>query len=290
MSDSSKSTGQLPDDRVRQQRRGVPFAQIPDELICDTAVSAGAVRLWALLQRYANGGGIAWPGQDTLAEHLGVSERSIQNYIRELSQTGWLTVERTFRSGRKAGNIYTVNWDRHDTQKTTSAEDDDTKNSAGRDTKNFAGLYKNENQDEQEPTSPPRVPPKPKHERKLSSTAESGWIREVASEEFTRRHGYAPPELIGRKGDNWESAIADLIVKDKVPVEAVEEVARKVWDYEFHASRFLNTKKVRESFTAALTAVRSRPRGGAARQATDKSRMLREAAQIAREKEAVSAV
>ena len=86
----------------------VRFAQVPEGLILDRAVSANAVRVWALLQRYAGSiDGTAFPGKTALAAALDASTRSVRNWLAELERAGWIEVERrTDGSGRTTSNRY----------------------------------------------------------------------------------------------------------------------------------------------------------------------------------------
>lgn len=86
---------------------GGPFAQILLEVIEDTALSAGAFRLYALLVAYSRGQGVCWLSQATLATRLGVSERSIRGWLGELEKSGLLKVEhRRTSAGQQQTNLY----------------------------------------------------------------------------------------------------------------------------------------------------------------------------------------
>ena len=80
------------------RRRRVQFAGTPTALIRDPNISAGARTLYGILDSFAGSHDEApWPSQATLAHHLGVTDRSVRNYQKELTEAGWLTVEH--RSG-----------------------------------------------------------------------------------------------------------------------------------------------------------------------------------------------
>jgi len=85
-------------------------------------------------------------------------------------------------------------------------------------------------------------------------------LRELASDVLLARNDFLPPDLQGDKGKRWESAVRNLMVKDGVPFEKIEFVARNVWDQEFHANRFLKHTSVRSTFTAVLNAVNAKHR------------------------------
>ena len=103
-------------DRVGVRAR-VRFAQVPDWIITDPRISHGAMRLYALLARYANGDSEAWPKRKTLAAEIpgrssgehGVSLTSIDKWISELVQAGALTRDLRFRdNGMQTSTLYTV--------------------------------------------------------------------------------------------------------------------------------------------------------------------------------------
>lgn len=86
-------------------RRDRPhWAQLPEPLLLDQTVSHLAVRTYALLDRYADSERGCFPGQDTLADRLGVSRGTVNRAIGELKAKGWLTVRRR----RNASNLYVV--------------------------------------------------------------------------------------------------------------------------------------------------------------------------------------
>lgn len=85
-----------------------PFSIIPEWVLL-SGVSAEAVRLYALLGRYANSEGEAWPSVETLAKQLRVSPLTVRRKIRELVGLGCLTVtERKSESGGNQSNLYRV--------------------------------------------------------------------------------------------------------------------------------------------------------------------------------------
>jgi DNA-binding transcriptional MocR family regulator len=61
---------------------------IPEWLEPLSTISAGAKLCYARLCRFAGKNGVAWPHQKTLAAKLGVSDRTIRAYLRELKDAG----------------------------------------------------------------------------------------------------------------------------------------------------------------------------------------------------------
>lgn len=84
------------------------FAIVP-EFVLYAPISANAVRLFAVLHRYANTNLRAWPSRKTLADAMGVSPATIDRAKDELVSLGAVTVQaRTSDSGDPTSNLYTL--------------------------------------------------------------------------------------------------------------------------------------------------------------------------------------
>lgn len=84
------------------------FAIVP-EYVLFSSISPNAVRLFAVLNRYANKRGQAWPSRKTLAELMDVSVATIDRAKDELVELGALNVEnRQGPNGDPTSNIYTL--------------------------------------------------------------------------------------------------------------------------------------------------------------------------------------
>ena len=82
------------------------FAIIP-EWVLHADISANAVRLYGVLNRFANSRGHAWPSRKTIADLMGVSVATIDRAKEELVDLGALTIEpRTTPSGDPSSNLY----------------------------------------------------------------------------------------------------------------------------------------------------------------------------------------
>ena len=81
------------------------FTQIPNAILRRPDVTPGAKLTYMALLSYAWQKGSCFPGQDTLADDLGVSKRSVVTYLQQLQETGLLHVKR-----RALGqtNVYTL--------------------------------------------------------------------------------------------------------------------------------------------------------------------------------------
>lgn len=73
---------------------GWNFVQIPADLLKDSSLSIGARFLFSLLACFANSDKKAWPSEETLAEHVGVTTRTVRNYLNELKEHGWIHQKR----------------------------------------------------------------------------------------------------------------------------------------------------------------------------------------------------
>lgn len=82
------------------------FAIIP-EWVLHADISANAVRLYGVLNRFANSRGHAWPSRKTIAEIMRVSVATVDRAKEELVEAGALTVEaRKTPSGDPSSNLY----------------------------------------------------------------------------------------------------------------------------------------------------------------------------------------
>jgi hypothetical protein len=79
------------------------FTQIPNVILRRQDLSVGAKLTYACLLSYGWQKDKCFPGQDTLAQDLGVSKRSIVSFLKELEQVGY--VEK-IRRGLGKTNVY----------------------------------------------------------------------------------------------------------------------------------------------------------------------------------------
>ena len=82
------------------------FTQVPNHVLESKDVSPGAKLAYAMLLKYAWQNSYCFPGQVTLAEDMGSSERSVRTYLHELQDQGFLTIK---RQGQGKPNIYELN-------------------------------------------------------------------------------------------------------------------------------------------------------------------------------------
>jgi len=111
---SVQNTTSLPTGQVgepfRSSRIGhqvEPFAAIPHALVSDLRLTATAVRLVAVLLRYAKSKSSCWPSVATLAADLGRCERTIQLSLRRLISAGWVA---TRPDSNPTGRVIILVW------------------------------------------------------------------------------------------------------------------------------------------------------------------------------------
>ncbi len=73
---------------------GGGFTQVPNFILVSKKVSVGAKLAYAMLLKYAWADDYCFPGQERLAEDMGCTRQSVNKFIKELSQAGFLNVER----------------------------------------------------------------------------------------------------------------------------------------------------------------------------------------------------
>ena len=98
----------------------------PTSLLRNPAISSHAVRLWSVLASYTYGDQATdRPSRAQLAADVGwKSPRSVDTYLAELQDAGYLTVERRWRpDGGKARNLYILEWEPQD-RPTSDGSDD----------------------------------------------------------------------------------------------------------------------------------------------------------------------
>ena len=81
------------------------FTQVPNVILKSAELSGGAKLAYAMLLSYAWQNDFCFPGQETLADDMGVSKRSVISFVKELSASGHVTVK---RQGLGRVNVYTL--------------------------------------------------------------------------------------------------------------------------------------------------------------------------------------
>lgn len=70
------------------------FTQIPNFILKDENISIGAKVVYAMLLSYYWHDGRVFPGQNTLAGHLGMSVGRVNDFIKELEAIGLIDIKR----------------------------------------------------------------------------------------------------------------------------------------------------------------------------------------------------
>lgn len=79
------------------------FTQVPNAILRAPKISPGAKLTYATLLSYAWHNDYCFPGQERLAEDMGVSDRSVRTYLKELEEAHLLTVQ---QRGQGKPNLY----------------------------------------------------------------------------------------------------------------------------------------------------------------------------------------
>ena len=82
------------------------FTQVPNFLLKSTKLSSGDKMTFAMLLSYAWQNDYCFPGQERLAEDLGLSDRSVRTHLKSLELIGLLAIQ---RRGQGKTNIYELN-------------------------------------------------------------------------------------------------------------------------------------------------------------------------------------
>lgn len=88
---------------------------VPNFILESDQISVGAKLTYAMLLKYAREMDACFPGQVRLAKDIGVAERSVRTWLKELAQAGLVTVK---RRGQGRSNLYEVHikasfWKKH---------------------------------------------------------------------------------------------------------------------------------------------------------------------------------
>jgi DNA-binding transcriptional ArsR family regulator len=79
------------------------FTQVPNFLLKSKKLSSGDKMCFAMLLSYAWQNDFCFPGQDRLAEDLGLSDRSVRTHLKSLETNGFVMIK---QRGQGKTNIY----------------------------------------------------------------------------------------------------------------------------------------------------------------------------------------
>ena len=82
------------------------FTQVPNFLLKSKALSSGDKLAFAMLLSYAWQNDFCFPGQQRLADDMGITDRSVRTHLKALEAQGLLTIT---QRGQGKTNIYELN-------------------------------------------------------------------------------------------------------------------------------------------------------------------------------------
>ena len=83
------------------------FTQVPNYLLKSEKISPGAKLAYTMLLSYAWQNDYCFPGQERLAEDLGLSDRSVRTLLKSLETNGFIVIK---QRGQGKTNIYELNF------------------------------------------------------------------------------------------------------------------------------------------------------------------------------------
>jgi len=83
------------------------FTQVPNFILRDAKLSPGAKVTYAMFLSYAWHNDSCFPGQDRLAQDMGMSRSRVTEFVGELERAGLVSIE---RRGQGKTNIYTIHF------------------------------------------------------------------------------------------------------------------------------------------------------------------------------------
>jgi len=107
-----KSIGEIIKERNLQLDTANPvlqggFTQVPNFILKDSKLSLGAKVTYAMFLSYAWNNDSCFPGQERLAEDMGMSRSRVTEFVGELEKSGLITIQ---RRGQGKTNIYTIHF------------------------------------------------------------------------------------------------------------------------------------------------------------------------------------
>jgi Helix-turn-helix domain len=83
------------------------FTQVPNFILRDGTLSLGAKVAYSMFLHFAWNNDSCFPGQDRLAQHMGMSVSRVNEYIKELEAASLIEIT---RRGQGKTNLYRVNF------------------------------------------------------------------------------------------------------------------------------------------------------------------------------------
>lgn len=83
------------------------FTQVPNFILRDGNVSLGAKVAYAMFLSYAWNNDSCFPGQERLAQDMGMSRTRVTEFIGELEKAGFVSIQ---RRGQGKTNVYSIHF------------------------------------------------------------------------------------------------------------------------------------------------------------------------------------
>jgi biotin operon repressor len=83
------------------------FTQVPNFILRDPKLSLGAKVTYSMFLHFAWNNDSCFPGQNTLAGHMGMSTSRVNEFIKELEAAGLIEIK---RRGQGRTNLYKINF------------------------------------------------------------------------------------------------------------------------------------------------------------------------------------
>ena len=93
------------------------FTQVPNFILRDSAISVGAKVVYSMFLSYAWHNDSCFPGQERLAEDMGLTRARVTQLIAELDRAGLISIQ---RRGQGKTNLYSVHFQVRQTGDKTS--------------------------------------------------------------------------------------------------------------------------------------------------------------------------
>jgi hypothetical protein len=81
------------------------FTMVPNHVLVSSKVSPSAKLAYAMLLKYAWEKDFCYPGQETLAKDMGVTDRSVRTYLKELEAHKFIEIK---QQGQGHPNLYVL--------------------------------------------------------------------------------------------------------------------------------------------------------------------------------------
>jgi len=82
------------------------YTQVPNHVLVSDRLSPGAKLTYAMLLKYAWQNEYCFPGQERLANDMGVTDRSVRTYLQELERENFVAIK---QRGLGKPNLYELN-------------------------------------------------------------------------------------------------------------------------------------------------------------------------------------